>query len=421
MRNLGFVLVLSACTPDHAQYGAWSDEKEEERGFIASFFEKLVDGVLDLASTEREVEEWVPMEDPPVGEYPEVDALFETLGLVEVVVDDEDWSMDGAIAAEFVSPDPKLDPICYFTQPVNHEPAPETLFMSEFYGFRSMSGLVDTERVIYYVNGIKTDSDRHCDTLQTIADATCGVVVGVYNETETPFKDMMQTAWDRFTLELHDSLLGGALAKLTKLHDNPAAKTLMHVIVQKTRLGQPVEIWAHSQGGASTALALSWAVPILEEEGLPVDGIKVVTLGSAAPMWPDLWPDGPTYEHYVHKNDLTPSLLGVGPWGSWVTIGGNKRAGEGARVVNFDGAFLPDDPDATQFRFFQEDEPAVHISDLSAERYHNPRDIYVRAYVQDHGLCETLPEDAEPVEEYWEFSEWANQSDTEQDTADTGL
>lgn len=183
-------------------------------------------------------------------------------------------------------------------------------------------------RDIIYVNGISTNSQAHCDTLNAIAEQTCARVVGVYNATEGGAIDAAQTGQDRRLIKAANA------GKSVPTNDgrNPAVDTLAQQVSQELRAGRQPEIWAHSQGGAVTSLALS---QVRNERAIatgaadPLAGMKVKSFGSAAPSWVD----GPQYEHYVHVNDPVPSSFGLGHTGA----GDAANAGAGAKVIRFSG------------------------------------------------------------------------------------
>lgn len=183
-------------------------------------------------------------------------------------------------------------------------------------------------RDIVYVNGINTNQADHCETLNQIAAQTCGRVVGVYNATEGMSADAMQTGQDRRLIKAASS--GKSIP--TQDGRNPAVDTLSKTISQELRAGRPPEIWAHSQGGAVTSLSLFQARndrAIATGNPDPLAGVKIKSFGAAAPTWPD----GPGYEHYVHVNDATPSLFGLGHG----PAGDAANAGAGAKVIRFAG------------------------------------------------------------------------------------
>jgi hypothetical protein len=107
-------------------------------------------------------------------------------------------------------------------------------------------------RTIFYVNGINNSRTDHCNTLKQIGDSTCATVVGIYNATEGTAKDLYQTTQER---SLIDQAEGGR-TDLAGDGRNPAVDTLSDLVVMETRANRPPEIFAHSQGGAITSLAL---------------------------------------------------------------------------------------------------------------------------------------------------------------------
>jgi hypothetical protein len=313
-------------------------------------------------------------------------------------------------------PEDYYDSVCFFAKSQDQMPSQESLFWAEMFGVRPSNGTVsdingdeigmecvgceegnvdgEETRVIFYVNGIRTEWESHCDTLETISNKTGAVTIGIFNESEGAIADIWQTAWDRFTVQVENVLASWGKKKTVEIHNNKAANLLTNVVVQRIRAGKHVEIFAHSQGGAVTALALNRALRQLSAEGLyPVkkdgedypEAIRVTTFGSAASQWPQgLWPDGPIYQHFVHLRDATPSALGVGAWGGYLTIG-KKRAGGDAEMVFIDGE--PHDPysEDPHFAIVDEEDADVGILDLSPLKYHNMDAIYMEAYEQVHG------------------------------------
>jgi hypothetical protein len=183
-------------------------------------------------------------------------------------------------------------------------------------------------RDIIYVNGINTTAKTHCETLNEIAAQSCGRVVGVYNATEGGTLDAAQTGQDRRLIKAADS------GKAVRAGDgrNPAVDTLSKEVRRELRAGRQPEIWAHSQGGAVTSLALydarnARAAATLDPD--PLKGMKVKSFGAAAPSWPD----GPDYQHFVHVNDPVPSVFGLGH----ADVGDSENAGRVAEVIRFSG------------------------------------------------------------------------------------
>jgi hypothetical protein len=181
-------------------------------------------------------------------------------------------------------------------------------------------------RKIYYVNGINTPRQAHCDTLNLIANSECAEVIGIYNAHENMALDGMQTGRDR---QLINRAAAGHPPQLDGR--NPAVDTVSNTVYREIQAGNKPEIWAHSQGGAVTSLGLYSADNRLKTAGNPngVSGMKVNSFGSAAPRWVD----GPQYNHYIHTNDITPVALGLGD----SAADARARAGRGAKIHYFSG------------------------------------------------------------------------------------
>lgn len=183
-------------------------------------------------------------------------------------------------------------------------------------------------RDIIYVNGILTDSAAHCRTLNQIAAQTCARVTGIYNATEGGPIDAAQTGQDRRLIKA----AAGGKALPGSDGRNPAVDTLARTVATETKAGRPPEIWAHSQGGAVTSLALYESnnyLGALSGNREALSGVKVKSFGSAAPKWVD----GPQYQHFVHMNDPVPTMFGLGH----SPAGDLANAGKGADVVRFSG------------------------------------------------------------------------------------
>jgi hypothetical protein len=233
----------------------------------------------------------------------------------------------------------------------------------------------EATRDIVYVNGIQTTREDHCKTLHAIANQTCARVIGVYNATAGKDKggfsrDAAQTGQDRRLIKAANE--GKPIS--SKDGRNPAVDSLTELLVEECRQGRSPEIWAHSQGGAITSLALIEADYQLATElgeAQPLAKLKVKSLGSAAPAWPD----GPKYEHYVHVNDFTPTSFGLGSEGK--EDGANT--GLGAKVVRFSG----DPKSTTPF-----DDRAPQKTFLAAgTANHGVEDTYLRMEKQKNGGC----------------------------------
>ncbi len=225
-------------------------------------------------------------------------------------------------------------------------------------------------RDIIYVNGITTDSSKHCKTLKQIADQTCGRVVGVYNATEGGIIDAAQTGQDRRLVK------AAAAGKSLPGRDgrNPAVDSLSRAVADEVEAGRAPEIWAHSQGGAITSLALSEAnndLGVLTGSRNALSAVKVKSFGSAAPQWVD----GPSYEHYVHMNDPVPTMLGLGHDAATDAA----LAGKGAKVIRFAG-------DVNGTAPFETANPKKELLPINLDN-HAVDDSYIKMEKQQNGGC----------------------------------
>ncbi len=192
---------------------------------------------------------------------------------------------------------------------------------------------------ILFVNGIKNTQEDHCKAINLIAKQTCSTVTGVYNATEGFAKDAKQTGDDRRLVKAASK--PGAPPSVDGR--NPAVDTMRGLIIDEVEAGQEPQIWAHSQGGAVTSLALMEAKNDLGATSGnpdPLKGVKVKSFGAAAPEWTD----GPDYEHFVHVNDPVPLTLGLGD----DPVRDAALAGKGARVHRFSGRASDKGPFATE-------------------------------------------------------------------------
>lgn len=229
-------------------------------------------------------------------------------------------------------------------------------------------------RDIVYVNGIQNSQQEACATLHAIAEQTCARVIGVYNASAGKgkvgfMKDSAQTAQDRNLIKA----AGEGKVAPTLDGRNPAVDTLFKTIYEDLKNKNAPEIWAHSQGGAVTSLALYDAKNTLAAETGspdPLAGVKIKSMGSAAPQWPD----GPEYEHYIHVNDFTPTSLGLGPDATKVAT---KKAGNGAKVIRFSG-------DATSG--FNDESPKKDWFPANTAN-HGMEAVYIEMEKQKHGGC----------------------------------
>jgi hypothetical protein len=165
---------------------------------------------------------------------------------------------------------------------------------------------------ILYVNGMLTPLTQQLTDMQAIADTTGAQVLGVHNSTQGFVADAAQSAAD-----------------VAGIGNNPAVTSLAQTIKTELQAGRPLTIFAHSQGAAITQRAVKQVGDELGSDALKL--LTVKTFGGAA----GVWPDGPTYDHYVNKDDLVPTMFGVGaPLGP-------LGAGAGAQIHGFDNT----DPD----------------------------------------------------------------------------
>jgi hypothetical protein len=410
---LAFALVNVGCT-DAPPDSESQNLAHREDGVLSRLFGKLTGAFSEKAAEDVPIAPLSPYTPPGNIEDPAVDELFDTMGLVEVQPD-ENPSYDGALVGVYEhfpdddDPNDFYDEVCFFAKSPDSMPSAETMFWAEMYGFRpTRGGVSDVEgnaigmevvggenidgaetRVIYYVNGVMTGTDAHCETLQQISDLTGAVTIGVMNESDGQLKDFFQTGLDRFTVQLENKLAAWGIKKTVEIHENEAATLLTNVIVQRLRAGKSIEIWAHSQGGAVTSLALHRALRTLTAEGrfpverdgeVDVGAIEVITFGSAAPQWPEgMWPDGPKYTHYVHLRDATPSALGIGAWGGYTTLGAQRSGGD-ASVVFFDG-----DPEQAQFTEVANEDANVSLGELEMRKYHSVSGCYLKMHESKKG------------------------------------
>ena len=222
----------------------------------------------------------------------------------------------------------------------------------------------DRERVIYYVNGVNTSPKAHCNTLRMLRDMTCGKVIGVMNSSESLMVDAIRTADAR---DMIRNEIGGGPPR-TYAGFTPSVKTLHDIMVAEAAANKPVDLYAHSEGGAITSLAAIRAKAQLKKLALEgnIKNLNITSMGSAAPEWPD----GPNYTHYIHLQDVVPNTLGLGD--------AAKRPGAGAKLIRFggrEGQFTTEGPDDRKrpWRTFTPglDPLADHYADTSYLPYIN--------------------------------------------------
>jgi hypothetical protein len=173
-----------------------------------------------------------------------------------------------------------------------------------------------------YVNGISNDKDTQFRSMQQIADATGGKVIGVHNATEGMVADLAQCVKDK-------------LDKGT----NPAVDSLADTVYSELKAGRSVHLMAHSQGGLVTSRALTDVANRLRiEDGMSksqveklLGKVNVETFGGAAGHYPD----GPKYVHYVNNKDIVPTWFGQGN-GKGLDDWALRDGGKGAVVRRFE-------------------------------------------------------------------------------------
>ncbi len=233
------------------------------------------------------------------------------------------------------------------------------------------------DKTIVYVNGIRTKQGGHCQTLQDVADTTCAKVIGVYNATRNTIADLWQAKGDKGWIKKH-----AADAEKDEPDDeprispkgrNPAVDTLRDMIYAEASSGEDMEIFAHSQGGAITSVALYEAEKQLAGVGMEenLSNVTVTSMGSAAQQWPD----GPSYTHLIHAKDLTPVRLGLRKDPKRDAA----KAGKDAKVIRFVG-----EPSDASFKVM---EPGGKTGGTAFTKYHDVDETYLKAQSQFSNGC----------------------------------
>lgn len=164
-----------------------------------------------------------------------------------------------------------------------------------------------------YTNGIRNTPQQHAETMKIIAEITGRPTLGVYNATEGGLKDAAQTAVDRFAnLKWRlETAFGGY--RTGPIGNNPAVSSVAQVQIVFAREGTPLNYFFHSQGGVIGSRGVQRATDVLADEGGSLKNTRIISMGSAAPVWVRNSESGPEmFEHYVHVGDLTPRALGLG-------------------------------------------------------------------------------------------------------------
>ncbi|HLL53230.1 MAG TPA: hypothetical protein VK447_06785 [Myxococcaceae bacterium] len=170
-------------------------------------------------------------------------------------------------------------------------------------------------RTFIYVNGINTDKAGQEQTMQLLANATGGRVVGIHNATSGSIRDLIQAAGD----------------KLDK-GSNPAVDSLAGTVYSELRAGREVNLIGHSQGALITSRALEHVRNrLMAEDGMTrqqaealLGNVRVETYGGAAASYPD----GPQYVHTMNRSDPVSGYTGLDRR--------DANPGRGAVVRHFD-------------------------------------------------------------------------------------
>jgi hypothetical protein len=159
---------------------------------------------------------------------------------------------------------------------------------------------------ISYVNGINTAysqpgqkdlfSGGICKTMLEIAKTTCSEVTGVYNATEGLGKDLDE-----------------CLDNIAKDRNTPSVVPLRNMMVQAAHSGQPMTLFAHSQGGLIAQQAVSLAKQQLmneddltsEEAEQKLSVVSIDSFGTAIMGWPK----GPNYRRFTNMADPVPPVI----------------------------------------------------------------------------------------------------------------
>jgi hypothetical protein len=151
--------------------------------------------------------------------------------------------------------------------------------------------------VIRPADGVKPENGNICDAMQDIADTACAEVVGIYNATNGMLADLAECV---------ENIQGSSVS--------PATMTLYADVMRKLVADdEPIDIYAHSQGGLITQEALTRVRDSLfvkyKGDTAAVDRamsrIRVRSFGTAEKGWPA----GPQYTHLRNTNDPVPHVI----------------------------------------------------------------------------------------------------------------
>lgn len=154
---------------------------------------------------------------------------------------------------------------------------------------------------LIYINGICTDAKRASSEMESIAQVSGMKVLGIYNQTDEAFWDVVQAIGDK-----------------ANSGSNPACDTLYRSLNSVIERGEEICILGQSHGSLIISRALERLVDNLSSKGLNSEQIEqqlskltVITFGT--PAWN--FPDGPKYIHYINENDPIPLHFGLGRYG----------------------------------------------------------------------------------------------------------
>lgn len=152
-------------------------------------------------------------------------------------------------------------------------------------------GELFNKKPVYFINGIRNSLEDSNANAQLLAYLLERPVTRVYNKSDGLISDLYES---------------GKL-KVGLLKDNAAVQSLVENIISDLKRGEPVEIYAHSEGAIITSVALD----IVKEKDPELFAknahkISVNTYGGAARSFPE----GPAYNHVAFKSDPVP-LVGA--------------------------------------------------------------------------------------------------------------
>jgi hypothetical protein len=147
---------------------------------------------------------------------------------------------------------------------------------------------------VIYTNGINTKPEAACATMHNIADARCVEVIGVYNASEGVFADVLNVS----------AAIDGARVDKASI----AQSKLVFGLLDK---GEPVTLYAHSEGGVNTQVGLRLTYKMFAEKYTPElanEAIKLITVYSFGTAEQG-WREGPTYVQFTNRADPVPGVI----------------------------------------------------------------------------------------------------------------